>query len=777
MVRLVAYDSNNTPTDLDVYGGETIPLTLNVDDLRDIGSRNGGYSKDFDLPYTKANNKFFNHIYDLQVDSTFNPYTNVRAELYINENLVFAGGLYLQGFVDKDAEKHYTVNLFSNTVRLLDTLGEATLNDLDYTDLDHTFTEANVLNSQTFAGVTLTTGGTTTDVFYPLTQTKGILTTSSGLRIISSRNYTPFVKLKYILDKIFEYAGFTYNSDFFNTANFRDIYTDTGLADFSSNATFDYAAAYTGIPYDNANWVVNSDDFDILLDGSSDTSAVQDPELAITTNNTYQSATGGAPSGHKSSSSLFIPYVKIINSGTVNNGVDQESGATGLQDPNNIYNNGIITAPTDNFTFELYAFYYLYGAVGTTVTLKANIATGGGSTSSIALSTGTIQNHVAFSGLTNGFITIGNNDFHTLLNQNDTFSLHLEASADVYLMPYKIGYDMAQYAAGGCGNISNGIPDSCGLQFYDGVHKNLYPTEVYINPIGQNGSIDDRIKNNHNEVKLKDIFSDITKLFNLYVDTTENDKELKIEPYNDYVAAGTTLDWTEKTDYTQVVSLYQDLPSTINFKYNNDDDDYALNQYKKNALVDYGSFILNLSTDKEQKEEIALEVFSATAVVHYSTSHPYSSVVQRDEAGVYERLKNKPRLVYKNFTPVGVATDDLINIVDHTEYHMASHYNHTPVNINATTLDLNFGYTQPVYVSNTLNTVKNLFNTYYYRYISERYTEDRTFIKINIRLSEVDIANFRFNNKVMLKNQVYLVNKIEYNAGENGISKVELVKI
>ena len=204
--------------------------------------------------------------------------------------------------------------------------------------------------------------------------------------------------------------------------------------------------------------------------------------------------------------------------------------------------------------------------------------------------------------------------------------------------------------------------------------------------------------------------------------------------------------------------MYEDLPSVIKFMYNNDEDDYALNQYKKNAGEDYGSYSLILNTDKKQEEQIALDVFSATAVVDYSASHPYSSVVQRDEAGVYERLKNKPRLVYKNYTPMTVATDDLINIVDHTSYHMASHYNDTPANINATTLDLNFGYTQPIYVSNSLNTIKNLFNTYYYRYMSERYTEDRTFLKINIRLSEVDIANFRFNNKVRLKNQTYLVN-------------------
>jgi hypothetical protein len=766
MIRLVAYDNNDTPVELDVFGNESVPLTLNVDDLRDIGSKNGGYSKDFDLPYTKVNNKFFNHIYDLQVDSNYNPFTNSKAELYINDNLVFSGGLYLVEFVNKEKEKSYKVNLFSNTVRLLDALGEATLNDLDYTDLNHTFTEQNVIDSWGNTGVTLTAGGTSTDVLYPLTQTKGILTTNTGLRIISSRNYTPFVRLKYILDKIFEYVGFSYDSDFFSTDAFTDVFMDTGLADFSSNATFDVARAYTGIPYADVNWQSGSDDFDII-------GAVEDTQVSVTSNNTYQSATGGADSSHKvgTATNLWIPYTKVISSAATFNGVDQESGYGNLQDPNNLYNNGIITAPVDNFEFWLLARYCVYGAVGTQVKLTANI-TSGSSTNSYVLADVTITNTVYYYGLSNNFAILEFFGAQTLALQNDTLSLVLEASDDAYLMPYGALWTSAPnyYPAGG-------IPNSSYLKFYDGIHQTLQPTEVIVAPYGQNSSIDDRIKNNHTEVKLKDIFSDITKLFNLYVDVTDNDRKLKIEPYADYVAAGTVLDWTNKADLNEIVSIYSDLPSKIEFKYNNDEDDYALNQYKKTTQEDYGSFILNLSTDKLQEEEIALEVFSATAVVHYSASHPYSSVVQRDEAGVWERLKNKPRLVYKNHTPEVTATDDLFDIVDHTEYHMASHYNNKPSDINANTLDLNFGYTYPVSAPNTLNTIKNLFNTYYYRYILERYTQDRTFVKINIKLSAEDIASFRFSDKIRIQNQTYLVNKIEYNAGEFGISKVELVKI
>lgn len=763
MIRLVAYDTNDNQTILDTFGGESVPLTLNVDDLRDIGSKNGGYSKDFDLPYTKNNNVFFNHIYDLQVDSSYNPFTAARAELYINENLVFKGGLYLVEFVNKQNEQHYKVNLFSNTVQLLDILGEATLNYLDFTDLNHTFTEANVINSWGTTGVTLTAGGTSTDVHYPLMQTTGILSLGSSLRIISPRNYTPFVRLKYLLDKIFEFAGFTYDSTFFNSAAFTEIYQDTGLADFSTNADIDEAYIISGKPFQSNAWSVGDDDYNII-------DSVEDPEQDATFVNQYQDPFGGAPLVEQLpfTNSLYVPYVKeLTTSGTVQNNIAYETAPFAF-DNSNLYNNGVITAPSDNFTFVLEAFYPIYGAVGTTITIDAEI-TSGSSSNTINIANDVIDAPSSFYGLTNNFEFTSIAQTFTLANAGDTFGIKISTSATAYLMPYYLYYDNNAFLSGGGSAIVNGVPEASSIARGSDAY-------VYIEPIQQNASIDDRIKNNHGEVKLKDIFTDITKLFNLYVDTTENDRQLKIEPYNDYIATGTTLDWTKKADLTEVVNIYTDLPSKLTFRYNNDEDDHALNTYRKYAGIEYGRMDIQFTTDKTEEREIMLDVYSATALTFYS--HPFSSVVQKDEAGVYERLKNKPRLLYKNGEELTTATDDLINIVDHTSYVMASHYSNEPDNIGASTLDLNFGYTMPTLgVTTTFNTTNNLFNKYYYRYVIERYTEDRTFIKLNIKLSPVDIAAFRFNQKVRIKNQTYLVNKIEYNAGEFGMSKVELVKI
>ena len=66
--QLIAYPQPSTvfSTDeviLDLFTSEPIPLTLNVDDFTNAAEADASYSKSFDIPGTKKNNKFFNNIY------------------------------------------------------------------------------------------------------------------------------------------------------------------------------------------------------------------------------------------------------------------------------------------------------------------------------------------------------------------------------------------------------------------------------------------------------------------------------------------------------------------------------------------------------------------------------------------------------------------------------------------------------------------------------------------------------------------------------------------
>lgn len=239
MIRLVVQNQvTNELQELDTFGNENINLTLQVDDVRDIESKNASYSKDFNLPATKNNNKFFEHYYNVdRYKTNFNVYKNVKAFLYSEDVLVLEGFLRLLNVVDKDTEVTYNVVLFNDVANIIETLADATINDLDFTDIDHELTPTNIIQSW-FGLTVLSAGGTTDKVFYPLINDGQIYVDAENLYMRSyQENYILNISLKYVVDKIFDYAGFSYDSGFFETDYFKDIFFDIGRNDNSSDFT------------------------------------------------------------------------------------------------------------------------------------------------------------------------------------------------------------------------------------------------------------------------------------------------------------------------------------------------------------------------------------------------------------------------------------------------------------------------------------------------------------------------------------------------------------
>ena len=221
MIKLeVIQDVTGQVIELDLFGNENINITLQVDDVRDIESKNASYSKDFNIPATKRNNKFFEHYYNLdRYTLNFSPYRIVKAFLYSEDVLVLEGYLRLLNVVDKDTEITYNVVLFNDVANIIETLADKTIKDLDFTDIIHEFTVSNILNSWTDTGVTLTAGGTSNDVFYPIIN-DGQMTIldieANNIGLFNRhKNYVLNLRLKYVIDKIFDLAGFSYDSNFF----------------------------------------------------------------------------------------------------------------------------------------------------------------------------------------------------------------------------------------------------------------------------------------------------------------------------------------------------------------------------------------------------------------------------------------------------------------------------------------------------------------------------------------------------------------------------------
>ena len=235
---------NNGSVICDLYEDEDLPLTLSVDNFKNAAEQVQSYSKAFNLPGTKRNNKIFDQMYEITRSDdgiNFNPYKETKAVLKENGILIFEGYLRMLDITNKEGEISYNVNLYSEVTALSDTLGERTFSQLDFSELEHDYNISNITDSWddvlpvaplptgSFAGAP---GATTTDVLkYPnVDWNHQVSADASGNPVLSNLEcaFRPFIKLKYCIDMIFGAAStpFSYTSSFFDSAEFGKLYMD-----------------------------------------------------------------------------------------------------------------------------------------------------------------------------------------------------------------------------------------------------------------------------------------------------------------------------------------------------------------------------------------------------------------------------------------------------------------------------------------------------------------------------------------------------------------------
>ena len=132
---------------LDLYEDEDLPLTLSVDNFKNVAEKVQSYSKAFNLPATKRNNKIFNQIFEITRSddgAIFSPYKKSECVLKQDGFVLFKGYLRLLDVTDKDGEISYNVNLYSEVIALADYLKELSFRDLDFTELTHDYNLTNI---------------------------------------------------------------------------------------------------------------------------------------------------------------------------------------------------------------------------------------------------------------------------------------------------------------------------------------------------------------------------------------------------------------------------------------------------------------------------------------------------------------------------------------------------------------------------------------------------------------------------------------------------------
>jgi hypothetical protein len=219
-------------TQLDLFDDEDILLSNNVTGLFDIGVLPSDFTRQITLPGTKINNAFFEHVYDISIDSPFLFATNIKVPAYFDFDSVYLSQGYLQlNKVNVRANKFiesYEVTIYGTLSSFGRDINRNYLTDLSsLTQYNHTASYDAISSSwsgQLFNG----------DIVYPLAdygkgyqfasgdlQTFGINDQDGSLTV---QNFKPAIRAKAVLDAIFTEAGYTYTSSFLNQSWFDDVY-------------------------------------------------------------------------------------------------------------------------------------------------------------------------------------------------------------------------------------------------------------------------------------------------------------------------------------------------------------------------------------------------------------------------------------------------------------------------------------------------------------------------------------------------------------------------
>jgi hypothetical protein len=134
---------------VDLFQDESVPLTRQLKDLMNLATIWTDYTQDFQIPASDTNNQIFANWFDENmVIVGWNPNIGKNATIFINGLPVFEGRVELIGCKFKDGlPQLYNIIFYGTTKKLLDAWGETLMNEVDWSEYEHTANYTNILSS------------------------------------------------------------------------------------------------------------------------------------------------------------------------------------------------------------------------------------------------------------------------------------------------------------------------------------------------------------------------------------------------------------------------------------------------------------------------------------------------------------------------------------------------------------------------------------------------------------------------------------------------------
>jgi len=747
-----------------------IPLTKEAYDVNNPQKRLSDYSKTLTIPEGKLVNQIFEHAFDVNVDFlTFNPNLKTSYQILQDGVLVIDGYCQLLSIKDVDGLVTYEIAATGKVGNLFEKIKDKYLQDLDLSALDHTWSQANVVDSWT---APIGEG-----YVYPMIDIGG----RSRYDNWKVQDFKPAIYLKQYLDSILSEAGYTYDSTFLNTTLFKSLIVPYAsgkiLLDNAAILCKEFSAecvtsdlvqcqsitnpanlADSILVFDNEGAYVSYYNRVIADGGVVENQTCLEAEFGVLDNyfntceNEYNVATGIYTAGADNKISLQ----GVLNFDLIYN----ESSQLTTEIMNDLHTSGYVLQDDFRAYVSCYVVLKRGGVYSIIQTLQLDIT----------------QNAID-NPLTGPSSLLPNNSITYITGELDLLEgdeVFLSIGGVFYankliVIPY-------QYLT-----RTNYVDFEFRLKTGSTLASKYLETEL-----GLGDTITTRIVI-PKQIKQVDLLSSIIKRFNLYIDYDPlNESNLIIETRDDYLTS-------DRVDIEQIVDRSRDYLikplgalDAGRFIFTDQEDKDSLNDtYKKVYDETYGQVIIDVDNDFITTDKTIGTIFAPTPLYSVENNdRVISAMLFVDDNGKVTEATAKIRLLYwggllPTQKPWRLGLDLFIN--NQSFYPYAGHLD----NPYAPTFDLNWGVPKQlyynfnygkVYTLNYPNT--NCYNFFWKRYIDEITDKNSKILECYLALRPYDYNELSFRKNYYIDGSYWrLLSVVDYDATSGQTTKCSFLKV
>jgi len=731
---------------IELFGTDSLTMDISYAEIQDITKKNSSYSKEFNVPGSNNNNYVFNYFFDLnQIPLNFTPTKKFEAQLLYNGYIIQSGYIRLNSVNVVKEQKTYNITFYNGIGDVVSQISDKFLYQLDLSSLSHPWSFDVIKQS------------TLDPNLFPLTSTTNYSyqngkTYWSVFNIGYEYSANSQTQIDYTLTPLVEFSSQGLNFTGGTNPNFFDYTgaTKSPVNDFYFKPSIQIKELYKTI-FSEAGYQVESSFFN--------TNYFEKLYLPLKFQDSIYNVNG-----------TRLCY-NFTNSGyTVN--TCSPSTFTNLNPGSGITcNNFNLSTSGRSIVFPTNLLGQYRVSVSWNITVSATCSVSSADISGqfgawrIENLTGAPINRVFTSDPAIINITSAINPYELYIRGRGSFKVNSITLTFESVIPF----------------LTTGTTIDYALEFTNTEYKQI------------------------------DFITSVNKAFNLVcVPHKTKPNTIVIEPVIDYIGKGRVLDWTAQIDWDSPMNIF---PTTNilngSLSYNlREDQDYTNQQFRTKNNRTFGTDIVQLNQDYKDQSIVFDSLFSPCIdltvnanQISQITQPNLSSIGVVNLSGLtyqtFKPIKNLPKMIFRGATlpndnygdtqQSGATPLSIWYAAQYRQQNITS-FDRWTSNNRFTTYPFSYtGFSHYINWKSSDNydpdefdfpSQQDLYDIYYYDYVSDIISPENKLLQAKIYLTPYEIADLEFNEKILIRNSYWRINKISgYNLTEPSLCNIELIKL